>query len=290
MADTDALPVVRSVAALRQTVSDWRRQGFTVGFVPTMGALHEGHLTLVREAGQRADRVVASVFVNPTQFAAHEDLGTYPRQEARDAELLAGAGCDLLFAPSVDEMYPAGATTTISVGGPAEGLEGEFRPQMFGGVALVVAKLLNQVQPDVAVFGEKDWQQLMVVRRLVRDLDIPTEIIGLPTMRDGHGLALSSRNAYLSAAELEIARQLNGALAEAGAAAASGSSLDIIEQEAREALLRAGFSHVDYVAVRRADDLAVFAGGVADAPGRILAAAWLGRTRLIDNMAVAAPG
>ena len=289
MAETDALPVVRSVAALRETVSGWRRQGFTVGFVPTMGALHEGHLTLVREAGQRADRVVASVFVNPTQFAAHEDLGTYPRQEARDAELLAGAGCDLLFAPSVEEMYPAGATTTISVGGPAEGLEGEFRPQMFGGVALVVAKLLNQVQADVAVFGEKDWQQLMVVRRLVRDLDIPTEIIGVPTMRDGHGLALSSRNAYLSEAELDIARQLNGVLAEAGLAAASGAALEVVERDACEALLRAGFSHVDYVAVRRGDDLAAFESGVADAPGRILAAAWLGRTRLIDNMPVAAP-
>lgn len=289
MAETDALPVVCSIAVLRETVSDWRRQGFTVGFVPTMGALHDGHLTLAREAGQRADRVVASVFVNPTQFAAHEDLETYPRQEARDAELLAGAGCDLLFTPSVDEMYPAGATTTISVGGPAEGLEGEFRPRMFGGVALVVAKLLNQVQADVAVFGEKDWQQLMVVRRLVRDLDIPTEIIGSPTMRDGHGLALSSRNAYLSEAELGIARQLNGVLAEAGAAAASGTLLDAVERDACDALLRAGFSHVDYVAVRRADDLSVFESGLANAPGRILAAAWLGRTRLIDNMAVAPP-
>ena len=289
MTETDALPVVRSIAALRQTVSGWRRQGFTVGFVPTMGALHEGHLTLVREAGRRADRVVASVFVNPTQFAAHEDLGTYPRQEAKDAELLAGAGCHLLFAPAVEEMYPAGATTTISVGGPAEGLEGAFRPQMFGGVALVVAKLLNQVQADVAVFGEKDWQQLMVVRRLVRDLDIPTDIVGSPTMRDGHGLALSSRNAYLSGPELAIARQLNGVLAEAGLAAASGAALETVERDAREALLQAGFSHVDYVAVRRADDLAGFEAGRVDAPGRILAAAWLGRTRLIDNMAVIPP-
>ena len=289
MAETDALPVVRSIAALRETVSGWRRQGFTVGFVPTMGALHEGHLTLVREAGRRADRVVASVFVNPTQFAAHEDLGTYPRQEARDAGLLAGAGCHLLFAPAVEEMYPAGATTTISVGGPAEGLEGDFRPQMFGGVALVVAKLLNQVQADVAVFGEKDWQQLMVVRRLVRDLDIPTEVIGSPTMRDGYGLALSSRNAYLADAELAIARQLNGVLAEAGLAAASGAALDAVERDAREALLKAGFSQVDYVAVRRAEDLSVFEDGRVDAPGRILTAAWLGRTRLIDNMAIAAP-
>lgn len=288
MAETDVLPVVRSVAALRETVSGWRRQGFTVGFVPTMGALHEGHLTLVREAGRRTDRVVASVFVNPTQFAAHEDLGTYPRQEAQDADLLAGAGCDLLFAPSVDEMYPAGATTTISVGGPAEGLEGAFRPQMFGGVALVVAKLLNQVRADVAVFGEKDWQQLMVVRRLVRDLDIPTEIIGSPTMRDGHGLALSSRNAYLTDTELEIARRLNGVLAEAAAAAASGAAVDAVERDACEALRQAGFSQVDYVAIRRAENLAIFENNAADAPGRILAAAWLGRTRLIDNMAVAA--
>lgn len=289
MTETDALPVVRSIAALRETVSGWRRQGFTVGFVPTMGALHEGHLTLVREAGRRADRVVASVFVNPTQFAAHEDLGTYPRQEAKDAELLAGAGCHLLFAPSVEEMYPPGATTTIDVGGPAQGLEGDFRPQMFGGVALVVAKLLNQVQADVAVFGEKDWQQLMVVRRLVRDLDIRTDIVGWPTMRDGHGLALSSRNAYLSGPELEIARRLNGVLAEAGISATSGAPLESVEQDAREALLRAGFTHVDYVAIRRSDDLAVFEDGRFDAPGRILAAAWLGRTRLIDNMAVAAP-
>ncbi len=289
MVETVALPVARTVAALRETVGGWRRQGLAVGFVPTMGALHDGHLALVVEAGRRADRVVASVFVNPAQFAAHEDLGTYPRQEARDAELLAGAGCDLLFAPSVEEMYPAGATTTISVGGPAEGLEGDFRPQMFGGVALVVAKLLNQVQADVAVFGEKDWQQLMVVRRLVRDLDIPTGIVGSPTIRDGYGLALSSRNAYLSEAELEIARRLNGVLAEAGARATARRPLAAVERDAHTALLKAGFERIDYVAIRKAEDLAVFRNGVVDAPGRILAAAWLGRTRLIDNMAVAAP-
>lgn len=289
MTETDPLPVVRTIAALRETVSGWRRQGFTVGFVPTMGALHEGHLSLVRLAGQRADRVVASLFVNPAQFAAHEDLGTYPRQEAEDARLLAGAGCHLLFAPAADEMYPDGATTTIHVGGPAEGLEGEFRPQMFGGVALVVAKLLNQVQPDVAVFGEKDWQQLMVVRRLVRDLDMPVEIVGSPTLRDGHGLALSSRNAYLTADELAIARRLNGVLAEAAARAGSGESPAPVEEAAREALLEAGFLHVDYVALRRADDLSAYGDGGVDAPGRILAAAWLGRTRLIDNMAVSPP-
>ena len=286
MTDTPDLPVARTIADLRERVSGWKRQGFTVGFVPTMGALHEGHLTLVREAGQRADRVVASVFVNPTQFAAHEDLGSYPRQETRDAELLAGAGCALMYAPAVEEMYPADATTTISVGAAAEGLEGAFRPQMFGGVALVVAKLLNQVQPHVAVFGEKDFQQLIVVRRLVRDLDIPVEIIGSPTIRDGHGLALSSRNAYLSEAELAVARRLNGVLAEAGAKAAAGAPVADVEAAAHQALLQAGFAHVDYVAVRRAADLGLFDGGVADGPARVLAAAWLGKTRLIDNMAV----
>lgn len=286
MPDTPDLPVVRTIADLRQTVSGWKRQGFSVGFVPTMGALHEGHLALVREAGERADRVVASVFVNPTQFAAHEDLGTYPRQEARDADLLAGAGCALMYAPGVEEMYPADVTTTVSVGAPAEGLEGDFRPQMFAGVALVVAKLLNQVQPDVAVFGEKDYQQLIVVKRLVRDLDIPVEIVGLPTIRDGHGLALSSRNAYLSEDELAVARRLNGVLAEAGARAGGGAPTDEAEAEAREALLRAGFTHVDYVAIRLADDLGGFEHGAVNGPARVLAAAWLGKTRLIDNLPI----
>lgn len=286
MSDHPPLPIARTVEALRETVGGWRRQGLSVSFVPTMGALHEGHLTLVREAGQRADRVVASVFVNPTQFAAHEDLGTYPRREAQDAELLAGAGCHLLFAPTVEEMYPDGFSTAVSVGGPSQGLETDFRPHFFGGVAVVVAKLLNQVQADVAVFGEKDYQQLLVVRRMARDLDIPTEIVGSPTERDGHGLALSSRNAYLSEAELAIARRLNGVLAEAAIKAADKRPLAAVERDAYAELLKAGFERVDYVAVRQAEDLAVFANGVVDAPARILAAAWLGKTRLIDNMAV----
>lgn len=284
MPDTLPLPVARTIADLRETVSGWKRQGFTVGFIPTMGALHDGHLSLVREAKRRADKVLTSVFVNPTQFAPTEDLDAYPRQEGRDAELLAGAGCDLLYAPAVAEMYPGGVTTTINVGGPAEGLEGAFRPQMFGGVALVVSKLLHQVQPDLAVFGEKDWQQLMVVRRMVRDLDMPVEIVGLPTARDGHGLALSSRNAYLSVAELETARKLNGVLAEAGIRARDGSVV-AAEQWAEAALKAAGFDSVDYVAIRRADDLSVIDGAL-DGPARILAAAKVGRTRLIDNMAV----
>jgi pantoate--beta-alanine ligase len=280
------LPVVRTVADLRQALAAWRAQGLGVAFVPTMGALHEGHLDLVREAGRQADRTVASVFVNPTQFAAHEDLGRYPRQEAADAALLAGAGCDLLYAPAVEEMYPPGATTTIAVGGPADGLEGEFRPQMFGGVALVVAKLFNQVAPDVAVFGEKDWQQLAVIRRMVRDLDLPVRLVGVPTARDGHGLALSSRNAYLGEAELETARRLNGILAEAADRARAGRPLAGVEKDAHAALLKAGFDRIDYVAVREAESLKPFAVGVVDGPARVLAAAWIGTTRLIDNLAV----
>ena len=181
MTEPASLPVVHTVADLRAVVRDWKRQGLTVGMVPTMGALHEGHLTLVHEAGRRADRVVASNFVNPTQFAANEDLGRYPRRQEEDARLLAGAGCHLMFAPTPEEMYPQGFATSVAVAGPALGLEGDFRPQMFGGVALIVTKLFNQVQPDVAVFGEKDYQQLMVIRRFVRDLDLPVEIIGAPT-------------------------------------------------------------------------------------------------------------
>lgn len=285
MGSHPSLPIVRTAEDLRAAVDGWRREGLTVGFVPTMGALHDGHLSLVREAGRRADRVVASVFVNPTQFAPTEDLDRYPRQETEDARLLAGAGCRLLFAPSVEVMYRPDATTTISVGGPAEGLEGDFRPQMFGGVALVVAKLFNLVAPDLAVFGEKDWQQLMVIRRLVRDLDMPLEVVGHPTARDAHGLALSSRNAYLSDAEIAVARQLNAVLKGAADEAATGRPLPEIEREAEAALIAAGFEQVDYVAVRRAEDLSLF-GDRIDAPARILAAAWLGRTRLIDNMAV----
>lgn len=286
MTSSPALSIVRAVAELRDVVGAWRKQGLTVGFVPTMGALHEGHLTLVREAGRQSDRVVASVFVNPAQFAAHEDLGSYPRQEEQDADLLANAGCHLLFAPTVSEMYPDGFVTGVSVGGPSEGLETDFRPHFFGGVAVVVAKLLNQVQADVAVFGEKDYQQLMVVRRMARDLDIPTRIVGAPTQRDGHGLALSSRNAYLSEDQVAVARRLNGVLAQAGADAGAGGSVAGVEVQAARVLLEAGFVKVDYVAIRDAENLAAFDQDRVDAPGRILAAVWLGGTRLIDNMAV----
>jgi pantoate--beta-alanine ligase len=285
MTAVSELILTRTVADLRAQVVALRNAGRRIGFVPTMGALHEGHLALVAEARRRSDAVIASVFVNPTQFAAHEDLGTYPRQEARDAELLAGAGCSILFAPDAAEMYPQGFATSVQVGGPSEGLETDFRPHFFGGVAVVVAKLLNQVQADVAVFGEKDYQQLMVVRRMARDLDIPTEIVGAPTVRDDHGLALSSRNAYLSADELAVARRLNGILREAGERAKAGEPAAAVEAGAAEALIEAGFAKVDYVAIRHAESLSAFSG-VLDAPARILAAAWLGKTRLIDNMAV----
>ena len=290
-AESGAFRILRSVADLRAAVRDWRREGLSVALVPTMGALHDGHLHLVAEARKQADRVITSVFVNPTQFAAHEDLGAYPRQQARDAELLDAAGCAVMFAPTVEEMYAPGAVTKITVGdavtgGPSQGLEGVARPQMFGGVALVVAKLLNQAQADVAVFGEKDWQQLMVVRRLAIDLDIPTRIVGAPTVRDETGLALSSRNAYLNPGELEIARRLNVVLREAGEKARAGRPLPGVEREAYDAILKAGFDTIDYVVIRRADDLAPFPTGVIEGEARILTAARIGRTRLIDNMAV----
>lgn len=280
------LPIVRTVAELRAETSAWRRSGQRIGFVPTMGALHDGHLSLVRLAGERADRVVASVFVNPTQFGPNEDFDAYPRDEARDAGLLAGAGCHLLFAPTVAEMYPPGASTTVTVAGVSEPLDGAARPGHFAGVATVVTKLLNLVGPDVAVFGEKDYQQLQVIRRLVRDLDIPVEILGGPTARAADGLALSSRNAYLSADERSAAAALPAALREAVGRLQAGERIDAVEAQAVAALSAAGFRKVDYVEVRAADDLTRLGPGAVDRSARILAAAHLGRTRLIDNMAV----
>ncbi|MES2034359.1 MAG: pantoate--beta-alanine ligase, partial [Pseudomonadota bacterium] len=193
------LPVARTVAELRAQVSAWKAQGLRVAMVPTMGALHAGHLSLVRLGNQLADRTVASIFVNPTQFAPHEDFDSYPRGEGQDAALLAQAGCGLLFAPTAAEMYPDGFSTTVNVtGGVASPLEGQSRPHFFGGVATVVSKLLNQCRPDVAIFGEKDYQQLAVIRRMARDLDLGVEIVGGPTMREADDLARSSRNAYLT--------------------------------------------------------------------------------------------
>jgi pantoate--beta-alanine ligase len=279
-----ALPIARTVADLRAQVAAWRREGLTVGLVPTMGALHEGHLSLVRLARTRADRVVASVFVNPTQFAPNEDFEAYPRDEAGDAALLAGAGCELLFAPAVAEMYPAGASTTVIVRGVSEPLDGQFRPSHFAGVATIVTKLLNQCGPDVAVFGEKDFQQLQVIRRLAADLDLPVEIVGAPIIRDADGLALSSRNAYLSAAERPVAGRLNRILAEALRRLRAGEAVDAVERHATAELRAVGFSQVDYVEARDPADLTRLGPGPVSGPIRLLAAAHLGRTRLIDNM------
>ena len=279
-----ALPVVRTVADLRAQVAAWRAAGQTVGFVPTMGALHDGHLSLVRLAGARADRVVASIFVNPTQFGPGEDFEAYPRDEARDAALLVEAGCHLLFAPAVSEMYPPGAATTVTVAGVSEPLDGLARPGHFEGVATVVTKLLNQCAPDIAVFGEKDFQQLQVIRRLVHDLDLPVEIIGAPIVRAADGLALSSRNAYLTAQDRPVAGRLNRVLAGALARLRAEEPVSTVEAQAVAALLAVGFTSVDYVEVRCPETLARLGPGPTPAPVRLLAAARLGRTRLIDNM------
>jgi len=279
--------IVRTISDLRGHVAAWKAAGDQVALVPTMGALHEGHLTLIKLGQTKARRTVASVFVNPRQFAPHEDFDAYPRGEAADAEKLASVGCDLMFAPSAGEMYAPGFSTAIQVSGVSEPLEGAARPQFFGGVATVVAKLLIQCQADYAVFGEKDYQQLQVIKRLVRDLDLPVEIVSAPTARAEDGLALSSRNAYLSAEERQIAAALPRALRAAAQAVAAGGPIAEAEAAGKAALSAAGFGPIDYLDIREASDLSKLGPGpIGDAHGRILVAAWLGKTRLIDNMAV----
>lgn len=280
------LPTLRAVVGLRAQVSTWKAAGLRVALVPTMGALHEGHLSLVRLARERADRVVASLFVNPTQFAPTEDFDAYPRAEERDAELLRGAGCDLLYAPTVAEMYPDGFATSVSVAGVSEPLDGKARPHHFGGVATVVTKLLTQCAPDVAVFGEKDYQQLLVIKRLARDLDLPVEIVGGPTARDEDGLALSSRNAYLSEAERKVAGALPATLNSVADAVAAGHPVGEAEERGVSELNAAGFKKIDYLEVRDAEDLTRLGPGPAPPGARVFVAAWLGKTRLIDNTAV----
>jgi pantoate--beta-alanine ligase len=252
--------------------------------VPTMGALHAGHLSLVARGLELADRVVASVFVNPTQFGPNEDLSRYPRQEARDAELLAGAGCHLLFAPTAAEMYPEGFATTVTVAGVSEGLCGTVRPGHFAGVATVVTKLLLQCLPDIGLFGEKDYQQLAVIRRLVRDLDVPVTVVGVPTAREADGLAMSSRNAYLSPAERAIAPAVHHALLAVADGLKAGRRAPELCARATADLLAAGFQSVDYVEVRDADTLAAVEH--LERPVRVLAAARLAGARLIDNIGV----
>lgn len=275
--------VVETVSTLRAQVNAWRAAGLKVALVPTMGALHEGHVSLMRAALERADRCVVSIFVNPRQFAPTEDLDKYPRQLALDLDKLDRAGVHLAFTPSVDEVYPEGFATTISVGGPSAGLETDFRPAFFDGVATVVAKLFIQAAPDLAVFGEKDYQQLCVVKKLCLDLNLPVEVVGSPTIRDAEGLAMSSRNAYLSPAELEIARKLNKALRKAAAALEDGADETATMATARQEILDAGFDVVDYVEARESLTLGPWRRG---AEGRVLVAARLGKTRLIDNVEV----
>jgi len=279
------LQIVHTIALLRSRLAAARREGARIGLVPTMGALHDGHLSLVRETRKVADKIVVSIFVNPAQFAPHEDFDRYPRTLDADANKLAAAGgTDLIFAPSVGEMYPEGFATSIEVGGPSQGLETDFRPHFFAGVATVVAKLLLAAMPDVATFGQKDYQQLLVVRRLAADLGLATQIVGAPIVREADGLAMSSRNAYLSPSERKIAGQLNVILKQTVASLRSGTIIVAGEAEGKRALLAAGFDSVDYFAVRDATTLGPIDS--LDGPARILAAAKVGETRLIDNMAV----
>jgi len=279
------LGIVRSVDALRERVAAWRRDGARIGLVPTMGALHEGHNALVHRARSLSDRVVASIFVNPTQFGPNEDFARYPRDEAADAQLLESAGCELLFAPIVAEMYPPGFATTITVGALAEGLCGPFRPGHFAGVATIVAKLLLQAQPDIACFGEKDYQQLQIIRRMVGDLDLPVRIEGVATVRESDGLALSSRNRYLAPDERVRAVAIFHVLKVIADQVGGGSrSIESALAWGRGELAAAGFDPIDYLAICDAVELTPLA--VLDRPARILAAAWLGKTRLIDNLAI----
>ena len=278
------MQIIRDADALSREIDALKAGGGTIAFVPTMGALHDGHMALVAEAKLRADHVVASIFVNPTQFAANEDLSVYPRREAADAALLDAAGVAILWAPDVDTMYPDGPEASLRAGAAAEGLDGAARPGHFDGVVTVVARLFGQVRPDVALFGEKDYQQLAVIRELVRDRAIPVEIVGVPTQRDADGLALSSRNAYLSEDERTAARTLPRALGEAAAAIAAGGDVAEALDKARGRLEAAGFDPIDYVALHDAETLAPMS--VLDRPARLLAAARMGRTRLIDNLPV----
>ena len=283
------MEIVRTVADLRKHIALWRKGEVRVGLVPTMGALHQGHMALVEAARAECDRIVASIFVNPKQFAPTEDLGSYPRREAADLEMLRSAGVDLVFIPAVDEMYPPDFATLVRVSGLTEGLCGAHRSGHFDGVTTVVTKLLIQALPDIAYFGEKDYQQLTVVRRLARDLDLPVRIAGVPTVREPDGLALSSRNVYLSAEERRIAPNLARVLRSIAAVLAQDPNA--VAQEIAHgsaALQQAGFA-VEYLEIREAESLAVTSEVTASS--RVFAAVRLGTTRLIDNMpsAPAAP-
>ncbi len=278
------LVAVRDAESLRRRVQGWRREGLSIALVPTMGALHQGHMKLMDHAKKLADRVVASIFINPKQFGPSEDYESYPRREADDFDMLDIAGVHLLYAPDVSAMYPPAYATTVSVSGIADELDGQHREGHFNGVATVVSKLLLQTLPDIALFGEKDYQQLVLIRRVVEDLNIPVDILGVPTVREPDGLAMSSRNAYLSSEERTKAPLLFAALDEAAKKISAGDDIQQVLQRAREKISSAGFDAIDYVDARHAETLAPLTER-AD-PGRILAAVHMGKARLIDNVPI----
>lgn len=278
------MQIIRNLADLHAHIAALRQQGGGIGFVPTMGALHAGHLALVAAAKARARHVVTSIFVNPAQFGPNEDFDAYPRTEAADAAKLLDAGVSLLWAPPVSVIYPAGHSTRVSVGGLDSVLCGAARPGHFDGVATIVTKLFHQVAPDFALFGEKDWQQLAIIRRMTRDLDMAVEIIGVPTVREADGLALSSRNAYLSADERAAAAALPRALRTAIAAIVAGDEVDDALSTAKAAILAAGFASIDYLDLRDGESLDICDSATQNA--RIFVAARIGATRLIDNMEI----
>ncbi|HET7806478.1 MAG TPA: pantoate--beta-alanine ligase [Pseudolabrys sp.] len=280
-----ALKIVRSVPSLRRALEPYRKASASIALVPTMGALHRGHMALVREARRRAKRVVVSIFVNPTQFAPHEDLASYPRSFATDLKALRAANVDAVWAPAVEAMYPDGFATRLAPEGPAKaGLEDQYRPHFFGGVATVVAKLFTQVSPDFAFFGQKDYQQLRVVTQMAKDLDLPVKIIGVPTVREPDGLALSSRNVYLSSAERAVAPMLYKVLKGCASRIKSGEKIERVLNVGRIEVDLAGFG-LDYLEARHALTLAPVVS-LKEGPVRLLIAARLGKTRLIDNVAV----
>ncbi len=275
-----AIPIIRTVNDLRAQVANWKAQGHSVGLVPTMGALHDGHLSLVETLTKHAGKIIVSIFVNPTQFAAHEDLDTYPRTEIEDCAKLTRVGADMAYIPAASEIYPEGFASTLHIGGPSQGLESDSRPHFFDGVAIVVHKLFQQSQADVAIFGEKDYQQLLVIKKMVRDLDIPITIVAGAIMREADGLAMSSRNAYLTPENRIIAGRLNGILKQMAT-----SDLPPLQAEAEAvvALEAAGFTAIDYATIRDAETLAL--PDATTQARRALIVARIGDIRLLDNMA-----
>ena len=281
-----SVTTVRTIQTLRDQVNAWRKDDLVVGLVPTMGALHAGHLTLVDAALSKCDRVIVTLFVNPTQFGEGEDFSVYPRDEDRDRSLVEERGAHVLFAPEVEEMYPPGSITEVHLPGPDRVLEGQFRPGHFTGVATVVTKLLNQAQADHAFFGEKDFQQLMVIKTLARDLSIPTQIHGVETVREDDGLAMSSRNMYLNEGERQIAPILNQTLRQVAEDFRAGGDGRALCHAAQQKLQDAGFDPVDYVAIADSQTLTLQDVYNGARPARVLAAAKLGRARLIDNIGI----